>query len=158
VTWNPNSPPNDFIIQPVLVTGTNFSPAAVAWFNSPCDTLGLRQALSTTRTNDKQITATILIRCAGNYSIAIANPQPGGGLSQPAILNVPSVTASMGIGVGAFIIPTGGGSTTDGTTDGVPAGTTDGVPATPATPATDDAPVDKGNSAPPSTKPTQKVD
>jgi hypothetical protein len=94
VTWNPNSPPNDFFIQPVVIIGTNFSPNAVAWVNVPCDTLGLRQALSTTRNSAEQIIANIPIRCAGNYSIAIANPQPGGGLSAAATLNVPSVAAS----------------------------------------------------------------
>jgi hypothetical protein len=94
VTWNPNSPPNDFFIQSVVVTGTNFSPNAVAWVNVPCDTLGLRQAMSTTRNSAEQIIANIPIRCAGNYSIAIANPQPGGGLSAAATLNVPSVAAS----------------------------------------------------------------
>jgi hypothetical protein len=94
VTWNPNSPPNDFFIQPVVVTGKNFSPSAVAWVSLPCDNLGLRQALSTVRNSAEQIIANIPIRCAGNYSIAIANPQPGGGLSAPATLNVPSVAAA----------------------------------------------------------------
>jgi hypothetical protein len=93
VTWNPNSPPNDFFIQPVVVTGKNFSPSAVAWVSLPCDNLGLRQALSTVRNSAEQIIASIPIRCAGNYSIAIANPQPGGGLSTPATLNVPAVAA-----------------------------------------------------------------
>src|SRR5207244_1622017 len=94
VTFNPNSPPNDFFTHQVVITGTNFSPDAVAWFNPPCDTLGLRKALATVRNSSTQIVATIPIRCAGKYSIAVANPQPGGGLSAPAIINVPSVTAS----------------------------------------------------------------
>jgi hypothetical protein len=111
VTWNPNSPPNDFFIQPVVVTGTNFSPTAVAWFTPPCDTLGIRQALSTTRNSAEQIIANIPIRCAGNYSIAIANPQPGGGLSAPVPLNVPSVAHSIVGGVNLI----DDGTTTDGT-------------------------------------------
>ena len=93
VSWNPNSPPNDFFNQPIIVTGTNFSPDAVAWVSLPCDTLGLRKALTTTRNSPTQLVATIPIRCAGNYSIAVANPQPGGGLSAPAVLVVPSVPA-----------------------------------------------------------------
>jgi hypothetical protein len=93
-TFNTNSPPNDFFIQPVVVTGTNFSPNAVAWFSSPCDNLGLRQALSTQRNSAEQVIANIPIRCAGNYPISIANPQPGGGLSAPVTLNVPAVAAS----------------------------------------------------------------
>jgi hypothetical protein len=93
VSWNPNSPPNDFFNQPVVITGTNFSPDAVAWVSLPCDTLGLRKALTTNRTSATQIVATIPIRCAGNYSISVANPQPGGGLSAPAILAVPSKAA-----------------------------------------------------------------
>jgi hypothetical protein len=92
--WNTNSPPFDFVNAPVVVTGNNFSPAATAWFNSPCDNLGLRKALSTARNSSTQIVATILVRCAGNYTIQIANPQPGGGLSAPATLNVPGVSAS----------------------------------------------------------------
>lgn len=98
-TWNPNSPPNDFFIQPVVVTGTNFSPNAVAWFNPPCDNLGIRQALSTVRNSAEQIIANIPIRCPGGYSIQIANPQPGGGFSAPVVLNVPSVAAAVTIGV-----------------------------------------------------------
>ncbi|HLH30488.1 MAG TPA: hypothetical protein VKY31_04760, partial [Terriglobia bacterium] len=94
VTWNPNSPPNDFFIQPVVVTGLNFSPNAVAWVNLPCDKLGLRQALSTVRNSAEQIIANIPIRCAGTYQIGIANPQPGGGLSALSPLNVPSVAAA----------------------------------------------------------------
>jgi hypothetical protein len=122
VTWNPNSPPNDFFIQPVVVIGTNFSPNAVAWVNVPCDTLGLRQAMSTTRNSAEQIVAGIPIRCAGNYSIAIANPQPGGGLSAAATLNVPSVAASTvapvtpvtGVGVATPSISVYGGGVTWG--------------------------------------------
>jgi hypothetical protein len=90
VGFNPNSPPFTFFNQPVVVTGTNFSPSATVWYNSPCDTLGLRQALSSVRNSDTQIVGTILIRCAGNYTIQVANPQPGGGLSNAATLNVPS--------------------------------------------------------------------
>src|SRR5262249_51512770 len=82
-----------FINQPVVVTGTNFSPNAVAWYSSPCDQLGVRQALSTMRNSDTQIIATIVIRCAGDYSIQVANPQPGGGFSNAVKLTVPS-TAS----------------------------------------------------------------
>jgi len=94
VKWNPNSPPFDFFNAQVVLTGTNFSPAAVAWYNPPCDNLGLRKALSTVRNSSTQLVATILVRCAGNYSISVANPQPGGGLSAPATINVPSVAAS----------------------------------------------------------------
>ena len=94
VSWNPNSPPFDFISQPVVITGTGFSPEATAWFNLPCDNLGLRKALSTARNSSTQVVATIPIRCAGNYTIQVANPQPGGGLSNAATLNVPSSTAS----------------------------------------------------------------
>jgi hypothetical protein len=94
VSWNPNSPPFTFFNQPVVITGTNFSPNAVVWYNSPCDTLGLRQALSTVRNSDTQIIGTIVIQCAGNYSIQVANPQPGGGLSNAVPLNVPSKTTS----------------------------------------------------------------
>jgi hypothetical protein len=116
VTWNPNSPPSDFINQPVVVTGTNFSPNAIAWFNSPCDTLGLRQALSTTRNSAEQIVANILIRCAGNYTIQIANPQPGGGFSAPATLNVPSVSAATGTFIILPSVTNPDGSTSNGAT------------------------------------------
>jgi len=88
VSWNPNSPANDFFNQPVVITGNNFSPAAVAWVNLPCDTLGFRKAVSTVRNSSTQIIATIPIRCAGTYSIEIQNPQPGGGLSAPVSLMV----------------------------------------------------------------------
>jgi Family of unknown function (DUF5719) len=94
VAWNPNSPPFDFFNQPVVITGTGFSPEAAAWFNLPCDNLGLRKALSTVRNSSTQVVATIPIRCAGKYTVAVANPQPGGGLSAPATINVPSVSAS----------------------------------------------------------------
>jgi hypothetical protein len=94
VKWNPNSPPFTFINQAVVITGSNFSPNAVAWYNSPCDSLGLRQALSTARNSDTQIVATIVIRCAGDYGIQVANPQPGGGLSNVATLHVPSTVQS----------------------------------------------------------------
>jgi hypothetical protein len=92
VIWNPNSPPNSFFNQQVVVTGTDFSPDAVAWVNLPCDSLGLRKALSTVRNSSTQVIATIPIRCAGTYSIQIENPQPGGGLSNAAPLVVPSAT------------------------------------------------------------------
>ena len=94
IKWNPKSPPSDFFNVQVVLTGTDFSPAAVAWFNPPCDNLGLRKALSTVRNSSTQIVATILVRCAGAYSISVANPQPGGGLSAPTTINIPSVTAS----------------------------------------------------------------
>jgi hypothetical protein len=90
VAWNPNSPLNDFFNQPVVVTGTNFSPNAVAWVNLPCDSLGFRKAASTIRNSSTQIVATVPIRCAGTYSIEVQNPQPGGGLSAPAPLVVPA--------------------------------------------------------------------
>jgi hypothetical protein len=146
VTWNPNSPPSDFINQPVTVTGTNFSPNAVGWFNSPCDNLGLRQALSTTRNSAEQIVVNILIHCAGNYSIQIANPQPGGGLSAPATLAVPAVAAST---IGDVVAPIGAFTTTDGSTpaDGV---SPDGVPAGDATDS-------KGTKTPPADSAGPKV-
>jgi len=90
VTWNPNTPANAFFNQPVVITGTNFSPSAVAWVNLPCDSLGFRKALSTVRNSSTQIIATIPIRCAGTYQIEVENPQPGGGLSAPVPLVVPS--------------------------------------------------------------------
>jgi hypothetical protein len=93
LTWNPNTPPNATFNQPVVITGANFSSNAVAWVNLPCDTLGFRKALSTVRNNSTQIIATIPIRCAGTYSIEVENPQPGGGLSAPAPLAVPSSAA-----------------------------------------------------------------
>jgi len=95
VTWNPNSPPNAAFNQPVVINGTNFAPNAVAWVNPPCDSLGLRKALSTVRNSSTQVIATIPIRCAGTYSLQVENPQPGGGLSAPASLVVPSVSASV---------------------------------------------------------------
>src|SRR5262249_36867760 len=79
--------------QPVVVTGANFSPNAIAWVSLPCDALGFRKALTTVRNSSTQIVATIPIRCAGTYSLEIANPQPGGGLSAPVALVVPSVVA-----------------------------------------------------------------
>src|SRR5262249_2298333 len=89
----PNTPPNSFFNQAVVITGTNFSPNAVAWVNPPCDTLGYRKAVSTVRNSSTQIVATISIRCAGSYSLEIENPQPGGGLSAPVPLVVPSAAA-----------------------------------------------------------------
>ena len=103
VTWNPNSAPNDFFIHSVVITGQNFSPNAVAWVNLPCDKLGLRQALSTVRNSAQQVIANIPIRCAGTYSLAVANPQPGGGLSAPANLVVPSVAAATGANASTFV-------------------------------------------------------
>jgi hypothetical protein len=94
ISWNPNSPPLDFFNAQVVISGNNFSPGAVAWYTPPCDNLGIRRALSTTRNSSTQIVATILVSCAGNYSIAVANPQPGGGLSVPANIDVPSVSAT----------------------------------------------------------------
>jgi hypothetical protein len=90
VTWNPNSPPNASFNQPVVITGANFSPNAVAWVNLPCDELGFRKALSTVRNSSTQIVATIPIRCAGTYTLKIENPQPGGGLSAPASVSIPA--------------------------------------------------------------------
>jgi hypothetical protein len=109
ISWNPNTPPNSSFPQAVFVTGTNFSPNAVAWVNPPCDNLGLRKALSTVRNSSTQIIATISIRCAGTYQIQIENPPPGGGLSAPTALVVPSVAADTGvsakhiIGIGDFV-------------------------------------------------------
>jgi hypothetical protein len=94
LTWNPNSPPNTFFNQPVVISGTDFSPNAVAWVNLPCDTVGLRKAISTVRNSSTQIIATIPIRCAGTYSLAVENPQPVGGLSNIAPLVVPSQSAA----------------------------------------------------------------
>jgi hypothetical protein len=102
VTWNPNSPPNSAFNQQVVITGANFAPNAVAWVNPPCDTLGLRKAISTVRNSSTQIIATISIRCAGNYQLQIENPQPGGGLSPAVPLVVPSVAQSA-IEVSPFI-------------------------------------------------------
>jgi hypothetical protein len=93
VVWNPNSPPNDFFNQPVVITGANFSSSAVAWVSLPCDALGFRKALTTVRNSSTQILATIPIRCAGTYALEIGNPQPGGGLSAPVPLVVPPMTA-----------------------------------------------------------------
>jgi hypothetical protein len=95
VTWNPNSPPNTQFSQPVVVLGNNFAPNADAWYTPPCDTLGIRKALSTVWNNSTQIIATIQIRCAGTYVIYINNPPSGGGLSAPVNLVVPSVAASI---------------------------------------------------------------
>jgi hypothetical protein len=96
VIWNPNTPANSFFNQQVVISGANFSPAAVAWVNLPCDTLGFRKALSTIRNSGTQIIATIPIRCAGNYSLEVENPQPGGGLSAPVLLVVSSAAAATG--------------------------------------------------------------
>jgi len=93
VTWNPNTPPNASFNQPVVIAGTNFSPNAVAWVNPPCDSLGFRKAISTVRNSSTQIIATIPIRCSGTYSLEVENPQPGGGLSAPASLIVPTTAA-----------------------------------------------------------------
>jgi hypothetical protein len=93
VTWNPNTPPNATFNQPVVITGVNFSSNAVAWVNPPCDTLGYRKAVSTVRNSSTQVIATIPIRCAGTYSIEVENPQPGGGLSAPVPLAVPSAAS-----------------------------------------------------------------
>src|SRR5262249_16187332 len=60
----------------------------------PCDSLGYRKALTTVRNSSTQIVATIPIRCAGTYLLEIENPQPGGGLSAPASLAVPTAGAS----------------------------------------------------------------
>jgi hypothetical protein len=109
ISWNPNTPPNSSFPQSVFVTGTNFSPNAVAWVNPPCDNLGFRKALSTVRNSSTQIVATISIRCAGTYQIEIENPGLGGGLSAPTALVVPSVAADTGvsakhiIGIGDFV-------------------------------------------------------
>jgi hypothetical protein len=78
----------------VVIAGKDFSPNAVAWVNPPCDSLGFRKAISTVRNSSTQIIATIPIRCAGTYSLEVENPQPGGGLSAPASLAVPSVAPS----------------------------------------------------------------
>jgi hypothetical protein len=94
ISWNPDSSPLDSFNAQVVITGDNFSPGAVAWYTPPCDNLGIRRALSTTRNSSTQIAATILVSCAGTYSIAVANPQPGGGLSVPANIDVPSVSAT----------------------------------------------------------------
>src|ERR1051326_1427623 len=83
VAFNPNTAPNTFINQAIAITGTNFAPGAIAWFNPPCDTLGVRRALTTVRNSSTQVVATIPIRCAGTYTIQVQNPQPGGGLSTP---------------------------------------------------------------------------
>src|SRR5262249_33876134 len=93
ISWNPNTPPNSFFNQQVVISGTNFSPNAIAWVNPPCDNLGSRKALSTVRNSSTQIIATVSIRCAGTYAISVENPQPGGGLSAPAPLVVPSATS-----------------------------------------------------------------
>src|SRR5262249_77304 len=95
VSFNPNSPPNTFFNQPVVITGNNFAANSQGWVNIPCDTLGLRKTLTTVRNSSTQVVVTIPIRCAGAYKIQVENPQPGGGLSTPpAVLNVPSVSAS----------------------------------------------------------------
>jgi hypothetical protein len=95
VSFNPNSPPNTFFNQPVVITGTNFAANAQGWVNIPCDTLGLRKTLTTVRNSSTQVVVTIPIRCAGAYKIQVENPQPGGGLSvPPAVLNVPPISAS----------------------------------------------------------------
>jgi hypothetical protein len=94
VTWNPNTPPNSFFNQAVVITGSNFSPNAVVWVSPPCDNLGYRKAISSVRNSSTQIVATISIRCAGNYSLEVENPQPGGGLSAPVPLVVPTATAA----------------------------------------------------------------
>src|SRR5262249_1172603 len=94
VTWNPNTPPNATFNQPVAIPAKDFSRNAVARVTPPCDSLGFRKAISTVRNSSTQIIATIPIRCAGTYSLEVENPQPGGGLSAPASLAVPSVAAS----------------------------------------------------------------
>jgi hypothetical protein len=94
VVWNPNTPPNASFNQPVVIVGSNFSPNATVWVNPPCDALGFRKALSTVRNSSTQVIATIPIRCAGPYMLEVENPQPGGGLSAPVSLVVPSIAAS----------------------------------------------------------------
>src|SRR5262249_13820486 len=81
VAFNPNTAPNTFFNQPVVISGDNFAAGAVAWVNLPCDQLGYRRALSTVRNSSTQIVATIPISCAGTYGLEVQNPQPGGGLS-----------------------------------------------------------------------------
>src|SRR5262249_15140664 len=75
VSWNPYSPPFTSINQAVVITGSNFSLDAVAWYTSPCDKLGLRQAPATTRESDTRIVATIPVECAGTYNIQVGSPQ-----------------------------------------------------------------------------------
>src|SRR5262249_46006517 len=55
VTWNPNSPANATFNQPVVITGTNFSPSAIAWVSLPCDSFRYRKALTTVRTTSTPI-------------------------------------------------------------------------------------------------------
>jgi hypothetical protein len=96
VSFNPNSGPNTFFSATVVITGTNFAPNAQGWVNVPCDTLGLRKTLTTVRNSSTQVVVTFRIQCAGAYKVQVENPQPGGGLSvPPAVLNVPSVSASL---------------------------------------------------------------
>src|SRR5215467_1868007 len=57
ISWNPNSPPLDFFNATVVITGNNFAPGAVAWYTPPCDKLGIRRALSTTRNSSTQMVA-----------------------------------------------------------------------------------------------------
>jgi len=94
VSFNPNTAPNTFFNQAVVVSGNNFAPGSTVWFNPPCDSLGYRKALSTVRNSSTQIVATIPIQCAGNFGVEVQNPQPGGGLSVPVVLNVPSTSGA----------------------------------------------------------------
>src|SRR5262249_7854573 len=94
LVWDPNTPPSATVNQAVVITGTNFSPNAVAWVSLPCDSLGFRKALSTARNSSTQIVATIPIRCAGTYSLEVENPQPGGGLSAQIAMTARRESAS----------------------------------------------------------------
>jgi hypothetical protein len=94
VSFNPNTAPNTFFNQAVVLAGNNFAPGATVWYNPSCDSLGYRKALTTVRNSSTQIVATIPIQCAGTFGIEVQNPQPGGGLSVPVYLNVPSSSGS----------------------------------------------------------------
>jgi len=94
-SWNPNTPAGQTTNQAVVITGTNFLSTSVVWVDSPCDSLGLREALSSVLSGPNQIVATIPIGCAGTYSIAVSNPAPGGGLSGAAPLVVGSMSVAM---------------------------------------------------------------
>src|SRR5262249_54895054 len=57
--------------QPVVITGTNFSPNAQVWVNLSCDNLGFRKASSSSVSSSTQLAATIPVACAGTYQIEV---------------------------------------------------------------------------------------
>jgi hypothetical protein len=98
----------------VVIHGANFAVSGLVFiYSTPCPLLA--GSFSGSRFSSTVVTGGITVACAGQYSLGIVNPQPGGGVSSILSFTVSTYTAPTPLtvsGLAPASIPAGSGSFT----------------------------------------------